>query len=64
MYVIRFNPPEDLKERNNSKAKVLFKAYNPDDLENYIAAEFQKLFSVPSYYEDGLGQRSKPTKVV
>jgi hypothetical protein len=40
IYVIRFNPPADL--RDNPKVKKLFSTYKRDDLERFIFDEFQK----------------------
>ena len=48
IYVIRFNPPPDLKDK--LKVKVLFKASSQDDLENFITNEFQKFTSGPSQF--------------
>ena len=40
IYVIRFNPPNDLKD--NNKVKKLLSTYKRDDLQRFIFEEFQK----------------------
>lgn len=59
IYVIRFNPPADL--RDNPKVKKLFSTYKRDDLERFIFDEFQK-YSLTML--DSLESRLKATKNV
>lgn len=59
IYVIRFNPPADL--RDNPKVKKLFSTYKRDDLERFIFDEFQK-YSLTML--DTLESRLKATKNV
>lgn len=48
IYVIRFNPPSDL--RDNPKVKKLFSTYKRDDLEKFIFDEFQRnLFTISDF---------------
>lgn len=60
IYVIRFNPPADL--RDNPKVKKLFSTYKRDDLEKFIFDEFQK-YSL-SFNIDSLDPKYKSTKNV
>jgi hypothetical protein len=61
IYVIRFNPPADL--RDNPRVKKLLSTYKKDDLEKFIRDEFQKYSLALPYDDMGMKYKSSTKNV-